>query len=142
MVPFDAIWDTGATHSVITQAVADACGLSPTGTTLVQHVEGSAQAETYLINIGLPNGVGYSGIRVTKGKPVGGDILIGMDVISTGDFSVTNFGGITKFTFRHPSVGHIDFVQESRTRQFHHGGKPKANRSNTGGRKTKGKKNR
>ena len=30
-VPFEAIWDTGATQSAITQKVVDACGLIPTG---------------------------------------------------------------------------------------------------------------
>lgn len=28
---FQALWDTGATASVITQKVVDACGLKPTG---------------------------------------------------------------------------------------------------------------
>ena len=34
------------------------------------------------------------------------------DIINTGDFAVTNLGGITKdFSFRFPSLEHIDFVE-------------------------------
>ncbi len=143
VVPFAAIWDTGATNSVITQAVVDACGLVATGMTKVDHVDGSSQAETYLVNIWLPNKVAFSGVRVTKGTLTGhANILIGMDIISKGDFAVTNFNGITKFSFRFPSVGHIDFVEEINRPQFQHGGRPKPKRPkhpNPSGRGKKGK---
>ena len=122
MVIFDAIWDTGATNSVITQAVVDSCGLVPTGVAEVNHAGGSSQVATYLVNIALPNSVSYPGVRVSIGAVVGGDILIGMDIIGTGDFTVTNFNGTTTFSFRHPSIEHIDFVRESKKPQFQHGG--------------------
>ena len=110
---FVAIWDTGATGSVITQAVVDACGLAPTGITTVHHVHGSEQAETYLVNIALPQNVIFPGVRVTKGVLAGNaDILIGMNIINKGDFAVTNLNGLTKFSFRLPSKVHIDFVEE------------------------------
>lgn len=108
---FIAIWDTGATNSVINQAVVDRCGLVPTGMAQVYHAQGSARAETYLVNIALPNGLVLVGVKVTRGDLTGGDILIGMDVISQGDFAVTNFDGWTKFSFRTPSMEHIDFVE-------------------------------
>ena len=112
LVAFDAIWDTGATHSVIKQAVVDACGLAPTGMTKVQVVGGEHSAETYLVSILLPNRVLFSSVRVTKGDIPGADVLIGMDIISMGDFSVTNSGGITKFSYRTPSIEHIDYVEQ------------------------------
>ena len=37
---------------------------------------------------------------------------IGMDIISQGDFAVSNFNGTTVFTFRPPSKATIDFVKE------------------------------
>ncbi len=83
--------------------------------TNVAHVDGLSRAETYLVNIYLPNNVAFSGVRVTKGTLTGGaSMLIGMDIINTGDFAVTNFNGITKFSFRVPSIEHIDFVEESK----------------------------
>ncbi len=109
---FTAIWDTGATNSVITQAVVDACGLVATGMERVYNVTGSAAQETYLVTIELPNRSRYTPVRVTRGNLQGeADVLIGMDIITTGDFAVTNFGGITTFSFRFPSLEHIDFVE-------------------------------
>ena len=112
MAQFDAIWDTGATNSVITQAVVGACGLLSTGVGKVYHVSGSSVVETYLVNILLPNNILYPSVRVTKGTLLNGaGILIGMDIINTGDFTVSNFDGITKFSFRWPSAAHIDLAQ-------------------------------
>ena len=42
------------------------------------------------------------------------DVLIGMDIISRGDFAITHPGGRTKFSFRVPSQADIDFVEEDR----------------------------
>jgi alpha-D-ribose 1-methylphosphonate 5-phosphate C-P lyase len=106
----DAIWDTGATNSVISQGCIDQCGLVATGIVQVHGVHGSEQVPTFLVNIILPNGVGFHGIQVTRGQLTSTDLLIGMDIISRGDFAVTNVGGITKFSFRHPSIEHIDYA--------------------------------
>lgn len=37
-----------------------------------------------------------------------------MDIISRGDFAITNFGGKTTFSFRIPSTEEIDFNDQSR----------------------------
>jgi hypothetical protein len=79
----------------------------------VHGVHGLAQAETYLVNIALPNKVVFTGVRVTKGDIGGADILIGMDIILQGDFSVTNYGGVTKFSYRTPSIEHIDYAAQA-----------------------------
>jgi hypothetical protein len=36
-----------------------------------------------------------------------------MNIIAKGEFAVTNRGGITKFSFRLPSMVHIDLVEEA-----------------------------
>jgi hypothetical protein len=56
---FSAIWDTGATNTVITENVAKQCGLAPTGMTLVQTAHGSKQANTYLVSVYLPANVHF-----------------------------------------------------------------------------------
>jgi hypothetical protein len=110
-VEFNAIWDTGATGSVITQKVVDACGLQPTGMTHVRGVAGISVSEKYLINLNLnSNAIRFPSVEVTKGELGEIDVLIGMDVIATGDFSVTNANGVTVFSFRIPSQKHIDYV--------------------------------
>ena len=77
---------------------------------------GSQTVNTFLIDIYLPNGVKFQSVQVTEGNFSGGDILIGMDIINSGDFAVTNYKGVTKFTFRFPSFGDIDFVKSQKRR--------------------------
>jgi len=110
---FFAIWNTGATNTVITQKVVQKCELKPTGMTKVFHAHGETTTNTYFINIYLPNKVAICQIRVSEGDLAGqADVLIGMDIIGQGDFAVTNKNGKTVFSFRIPSVECIDFVEQ------------------------------
>ena len=109
---FYAIWDTGATSSVVTQKVVQKCGLKPTGMTKVCTASGEKITNTYLVNILLLNRVEVYQVKVTEGEISGQvDVLIGMDIINKGDFAVTNKNGKTVFSFRIPSVECIDFVK-------------------------------
>ena len=108
---YTAIWDTGATGSVITQKVVDDLALKPIGMTIAQGVQGQHNTEVYLVSLGLPNGVGFKNIRVTKGILGSVDVLIGMDIIVEGDFAITHKDGKTCFSFRCPSSDRIDFVK-------------------------------
>jgi len=108
-VPFKALWDTGATNSVITEQVVQECNLIPTGKTFVHGVNGRHLADTYVISIQLQGVVLFPYLRVTKGDFLGADVLIGMDIINQGDFAVTNRNGQTRFAYRVPSEGGIDF---------------------------------
>jgi hypothetical protein len=112
ILEFRAVWDTGASGTVITQRVADALGLLPTGMVVVHGVHGQKETETFLVNAYLPPNVMFPALRVTKGDLQGFDILIGMDIIGTGDFAVTNVGGKTVLSFRCPSSQEIDFVKD------------------------------
>lgn len=109
---YQALWDTGATGTVITRKVVDELGLTPIGLTNSYNANGQCVVNTYLINIGLPNGVGIHTLRVTEGILNGFDVLIGMDVISRGDFAVTCKNGKTVFSFQMPSTHETDYVDE------------------------------
>jgi uncharacterized protein YchJ len=61
----------------------------------------------------LPNKVIIPDIKVLSGDFQGYDIIIGMDIITLGDFALTNFEGKTKCSFRMPSMMEIDFVKKS-----------------------------
>jgi len=111
-ITFNAIWDTGATNTVITKKVVKQCSLRPTGRVNVQDVRGSSETDTYIVSIMLPNHVGFRGMVVTKGKVFGADVLIGMDIMNGGDFAVTNKNGKTVFSYRFPSMERIDFVRQ------------------------------
>ena len=112
MYPFAALWDTGATGSVISQTVVDACELKPIGFATVSYVDGTHLVERYLVNIMLPNEVVIPNVRATKGKLSGMnfDVLIGMDIITQGDLVLTHIDGQTSFSFRVPSQRGLDFV--------------------------------
>ena len=114
---FTCIWDTGATNTVITRKVVEALKLRPSGRRVVRTGgEGSGFNEyevyTYLVNLFLPHNVIVGGVPVTEGGIAGADVLIGMDIISMGDFAITNCNGQSCWTFRMPSVEEIDFVKE------------------------------
>jgi len=111
-VDFNAIWDTGATNSCITKKVIDHLKLKPISIARVSGAFGSEMRNVYLVSIFLPNKVGFPNVTVTECVLKDGDAIIGMDIIAAGDFAVTNKGGVTRFSYRHPSVDHIDFVEQ------------------------------
>lgn len=113
---FIATWDTGATNTMISENVVNQCGLVSTGATQVGTAGGVVIAYTYVIDLVLPDNMVIKGLNVTCGKLNDTDVLIGMDIMSTGDFAVSNYEGQTKFTFRVPSLGHSDYVRNSTIR--------------------------
>ena len=72
-----------------------------------------------MVNFELPNKVRIAGAIVTEFPSLRGfDCLVGMDVITLGDFSVTNVAGRTMMSFRTPSIKTIDYVEDWRRVQF------------------------
>lgn len=108
------IWDTGATNTCISMQVANDLGLVSTGQRIIQTPSGSKLVNTYLVDIGLPNKVGVRGACVCDSDigDQGIGALIGMDIISKGDFSVSNYDGKTVFTFRTPSKQITDYAAQ------------------------------
>lgn len=110
---YSAIWDTGATNTVITQKVVNDFGLKPIGVTQLSTAGGTKDAPLYLVAIFPPNWFYVSELVVTEATVTGdAEILIGMDIINRGDFAVTNKDGKTVFSFRLPSVERIDFTKQ------------------------------
>lgn len=110
-----ALWDTGATHSVVTESTARQLGLVATGTTNVNHAGGSSVHNRYVVNLVLPNKVSVVGVVVSECPDVAGafGVIIGMDIISAGDFSITGASGQTVMSFRWPSMETVDYVVEA-----------------------------
>ena len=108
-----ALWDTGATNSVITPALVGALALVPRGQTTIAHATGTTTSGVYIVNFVLPNQVCVAGIMVAgclESSDFGA--IVGMDVIASGDFAVTNQGGQTWCSFRYPPGQHVDYVAE------------------------------
>lgn len=109
-----ALWDTGASNSVITTDTAKKLNLKSFGVANVHHAGGESKANVYLVNIYLPNNIAIPGVRVTEAPQTTGQfgVIIGMDIITIGDFAITNFQGKTTFSFSTPSKKEIDFVKD------------------------------
>jgi hypothetical protein len=108
-----ALWDTGATNSVIKKAVVTKLSLLPIGITNLTDANRTVQRFTYIINMILPNRVLFSGVRVVECDDIVSnfDVIIGMDIINRGDFSITNVDGKTCMSYRIPSIETIDYVR-------------------------------
>lgn len=109
---FTALWDTGASISAISKKVIDALGLEIEGSINVATVNGLEKSNTYLISLILPNNYIQADLTVCECHSSKHDVIVGMDIISKGDFAITNKDGKTKFTFQIPSTHDIDFEKE------------------------------
>jgi predicted aspartyl protease len=113
-LPTKGLWDTGATGSVITKSMASALGLVSSGKIQVRGVHGVKETDVYYVNITLDNKNITLKTKVTECDELSSDnsigMLIGMNIITMGDFAITNFQGNTTMSFRVPSLQKIDFV--------------------------------
>ena len=111
---FIAIWDTGATSTCITKRLATRLGLKPTGICDNHTAGGHREAAVFFVNVFLPNHVLVPNIQVhdMEDNENNFDVLIGMDIISMGDFSISNYDNKTAFTFRLPSKRLTDYVYQ------------------------------
>lgn len=109
-----ALWDTGATASAISSAFASKLGLKPIDKDTVHHAGGSSPVNIYFVNFYLPNNFVIPGHRVMECNLTHNkfEVIIGMDIIQFGDFSLSHVGGKTKFSFRMPSLGCLDFLKD------------------------------
>ena len=101
------MWDTGATNSIITPRVVEALGLEPIRAIRpisTQGVNGLEKSQAFLVDIHLPGKITAREFTVFLKNPgdVWWDVIIGMDIISRGNFSVSNVNCRTEFSFSVP----------------------------------------
>lgn len=115
VISVSAIWDTGATQTCISTHIVKELGLTAIGYETVHTANGITDVGQYIVDVVLPNRINVKGARVnefTGGPSI--DMLIGMDIISKGDLSITNANGKTVVSFRYPpDIYHIDYVKMS-----------------------------
>ncbi len=87
---FNAIWDTGANNTLISSECVKLLMLKRVGQDLIKAYNGDTHlVSLYEISICFPQlNIGYPKIRVSDGIEKSGpfDIIIGLDIISQGDF--------------------------------------------------------
>lgn len=107
-----SLWDTGASSTLISSKVAKALGLTSIGTSFLSgYNSGIDVKNTFLVHLGLPTGDIVTNVVAMEFDGDDYDLVIGMDVITRGDFAITNKGQKTTFSFRIPSVEEIDFAE-------------------------------
>ena len=109
------IWDSGATNSVITKSTAQLLGLPSIGQTRVRGVHGVRVVNVYYVQIRLKGTDIVFATNVTECDELSNDksigMLLGMNIITKGDFSITNYRGKTTMSFRVPSQHRIDYLK-------------------------------
>lgn len=125
---FTALWDTGATHSCISEKLIKKLGLIPYRTAIAKTAKHKYETNVYAVTIILFNEkderVIFPFISASEGIFTNEDeqndiskqeidVIIGMDIITKGDFAITNLNGKTIFSFRYPSIGGIDLENNS-----------------------------
>jgi len=109
------LWDSGATNSVVTRSVAQSLGLTLMGQTKVRGVHGVKTVNVYYVNIRLKGTDIQLTTNVTESEELSNDhsvgMLLGMNVITKGDFAITNYRGRTTMSFRVPSRHRIDYTK-------------------------------
>ncbi len=112
----NALWDTGAMCSCISKRSAKMLGLEIINITHMATASHIVEAPVYMAHLYLPNFpvFAYQEILEFQDTSDNCDIIIGMDIITQGDFAITNLGGDTFFSFRMPSIQTIDFEEELR----------------------------
>ena len=95
------------------QYYVDNLRLIPTGMSIVNTAGGQVKQNTYIVDISLNAGITLKDVTVTCAEKLSGgcNVLIGMDIINQGDFSITNKNGTTCMSFRVPSMHEIDFCK-------------------------------
>ena len=119
-----ALWDTGASCSSIDGALAEELKLVPIGKVIISHAHGQSIVNKYTFDFALHNTFILNISAASEGIFSGGDfqMLLGMDVISRGDFFFGQYERSGKpcsyITFSVPSIDRkIDFVNELNTKR-------------------------
>lgn len=110
-MPAIALWDTGATGTCISKELVQKLKLQPIGMQQIQTPSGTAIVNQYKMHIVLNNEVVIQDVSVIDSE-IGNqniDVLIGMDIITLGDFGISNYENKTQFSFRIPSQEHVDY---------------------------------
>jgi hypothetical protein len=110
-----AIWDTGATSTVISPDAAKKIDLVSIDKLGVYGVNSYTEVDVSIASIILPNSIVLRNKRITVCRlPPAVDMLIGMDIIGMGDLFICNTGNRTLFSYAVPPLPcKIDLVDKA-----------------------------
>lgn len=103
----NAMWDTGATNTLISSKIVKTLGLKPFGKSGISSANGIIETNTYLVHVSIPTGSVVTNVLALEDENDDYEVVISMDIISRGDFVFTNHEGHSTFSFRIPSEEEI-----------------------------------
>ncbi len=109
---YNAIWDTGASASSINIKHSEKLGLMPVSYANINTANGSCIVPVFYINIKFNENFIMNGLAVTGCDLGEVDMLLGMDIISKWQFTISNNNSGTTISFIHPSDCTTDYVKE------------------------------
>lgn len=97
----NAMWDTGASRSAVSSELLNSLGASPHDARYMQTPAGIRPAGMYSVDIAMSNEVHFENVDVAEADMTGLSFqaIIGMDIISQGNFLVDNSNGHTVMIF-------------------------------------------
>jgi hypothetical protein len=99
----NALWDTGATLSAITPKIQHDLGLVSIGKQVIRGVTGTKSVDVVMVTIELPNDLLKQDVKVAVcdfSNNLG--MIIGMNIITLGDFALLHGSNHTEFSFTIP----------------------------------------
>ena len=107
----DALWDTGASISAITPEIRDKLKATTIDKKPIAGVHSTQIVDLVYITLELPNSVIKKNIKVAVCNITSNvGMILGMDIISLGDFAISNGSDQTLFSFAFPPFqDKIDF---------------------------------
>lgn len=102
---YTAIWDTGAQHSLVTEKIVNTYKLIFTGASCtIRGINGAHQANEYLASLSLAPNIVFPEISLysipDEHATTSFQIIIGLDIISRGNFMIKRSGNNLKFKFK------------------------------------------
>lgn len=109
-----ALWDTGATNTCISEELAQKLGLLPEDQKDLTMADNSVHtSNVYSIQITMGAfTMPYLRVCDLPMKNSGHDVIIGMDFMTAGDSTLSNYNGKLVLSFREPSLATVDYVEE------------------------------
>lgn len=96
------MWDTGSNTTIISSRLAKQLGGEVFGRGAMDGIGGSSEGNTYLLHVLLPIGDTMAYYEIIESDYGDYDAIIGMDIITKGDFHLDSIKGETVFTFTLP----------------------------------------
>jgi hypothetical protein len=100
-----ALWDTGADTTIISSRIVTELALQPYKAGGISGIGGATGSNVYLVHVLTPTGDFVANVEVMENDFEDIDVLIGMDVITKGDFCISTVNDQTVFSFRMPAEG-------------------------------------